>query len=634
MRAALVPLLLAAGGVVSAAPFAARINEADPPTGDSAAQRGDAVAAEEPLAAGNGIRWQLAPWRWGATLTLDARSLRTEFGRRSTNALAIGEIDFASYVWQPWFIQLRGGLGLLLDRGNSSGVDAPADSSRGRGITARASASVFPASRFPLEARFDLGDTRAGGETLVNHYRTLRLGLDQGWRPPTGSDTVQFNFDHSRITAADGATDRLSALRANAVLQRGGHLFDLGASWSINSRSDIADDTRQALLSARHTWQDGQQLVVESLANWSDIRLRVGADAARFSFDTRLLQLSTLASWRPRPGGWGYDEGAPLVVTAALRALDAVQGSNGVQQGSRNFSLAAGLAKEFSREWRANAGFSYNRLQAGDTGGSDLSTFSGTLMHTPAARSFGDWRWMPSASLNLSLAQAPEGGQRRLIGLQGSHAFSRLWLPAEGHSVSFSVSQSLGALVENPGSRVSRGVAHSAGLYWQGGADSGQSFASLSINDSRTQADGAGLYQFVNLQLSRRSQLSRYHSWSANITLQASRSDAEQLDAFSGETRRFSDGWQRYASGNLSFESQRVFGVPRLRFTGLVSVNTQQLERRANGDIDAPLERVTESIEARLDWVVGRIDTRLSARLARLDGRSVAAIAARAVRRF
>jgi hypothetical protein len=158
--------------------------------------------------------------------------------------------------------------------------------------------------------------------------------------------------------------------------------------------------------------------------------------------------------------------------------------------------------------------------------------------------------------------------------------------------------------------------------------------AGFTLSDSRTQSGTDGRYQFANLQLSRRDQLSRYSSWSANLTLQASRSDAELLDPFTGERRPTGDGWQRYASGTLSYESQRVWGVPRLRFTALLSLNTQQSERRANGDLDAPLERVTESLEMRLDWTAGRLDTRLAARMARVDGRSVAAISARAMRRF
>jgi hypothetical protein len=52
------------------------------------------------------------------------------------------------------------------------------------------------------------------------------------------------------------------------------------------------------------------------------------------------------------------------------------------------------------------------------------------------------------------------------------------------------------------------------------------------------------------------------------------------------------------------------------------------------GDIDAPRERISESLETRLDYAIGRLDTHLSARAARVDGRWMAALQARAQRRF
>jgi hypothetical protein len=93
-------------------------------------------------------------------------------------------------------------------------------------------------------------------------------------------------------------------------------------------------------------------------------------------------------------------------------------------------------------------------------------------------------------------------------------------------------------------------------------------------------------------------------------------------------------GWMRYYNGTVSYENQRAFGVPRLRGTVLLGVNSQPLERRALGDIDAPRERISESLEARLDHAIGQLDTRLSARVARVDGRVLAAVQARAQRRF
>lgn len=629
------PLLLALAlmppATAGAAAFAARTPEADPPTGDR--QPGPAVP-EEPLARGNGIRWTLAPWLWDATLSTDLRWLRSDTARRSLDASAVLDVDFASYVWQPWFVQLRGGLGLLFVRSHSSGGDATGDSAAGQGLTARASASVFPASRFPAELRADLGDTRSTGETLLNHFRTLRLGWSQSWRPQEGNDLWSWTLDHSRVRGSDGAGDRLTAFNATGVLQRERHLFDLTANWSDNVRTDTGDRSRQASLSARHGWQDGRGLALDSLASWNDIRLSGGRRGTPFSFDAGLLQVATLASWRPAPGQWGYSEQAPLTLTASSRMIESTQGSDGRNQGARSIALSAGLSKDLSRSWRASAGLAFTQQRPDGGSTSHLSTGVANLAYTPPSVALGDWRWVPSAGMSLAAVDSSLDGQRHNVGVQASHGLTRLWSPAAGHSVSLMLSQSGGWLQEQPGHRRSQGLAHSGGLYWQGGDDASQSFASLSLSDTRTQGELRGRYQFINLQVSRRSQLSRYQSWSANLTLQGVRSDAEQIDPFTGERRMASDGWQRYSSGSLTFESQRVFGVPRLRFTALASVNSQQFERRANGDLDAPLERVTQSLETRLDWTVGRLDTRLSARAAKVDGRTVAVIAARAVRRF
>ena len=154
------------------------------------------------------------------------------------------------------------------------------------------------------------------------------------------------------------------------------------------------------------------------------------------------------------------------------------------------------------------------------------------------------------------------------------------------------------------------------------------------MSDSRSLSQERGEFQLVNLQVSRRTELTRHTSWSGNLTAQASRSDNTQLDPFSGLLRQSGPGWQRFYSGTLSYENQRLWAVPRLRYTVLLSVNSQQLETRAAGDIDALRERVTESLENRLDYAIGRLELRLSARVARVEGREVALIHARAQRRY
>ena len=205
----------------------------------------------------------------------------------------------------------------------------------------------------------------------------------------------------------------------------------------------------------------------------------------------------------------------------------------------------------------------------------------------------------------------------------------------EGHSLSFNLSQSAASLYESGLDKVTHSLAHGAGVFWQSygdGAD--QTFAGLSVSDARTWSDGQGRFQMVNLQVTRRTRLSRNAGWSANLTLQASRNDAVEIDPFTGQLQPLGQGWRQFHSGTLSYENQRAFGVPRLRLSVLLSANSQQLERRSAGDVDAPRERISESLEGRLDYGIGRLEMRLTARVARIEGNSVSALFARLQRRF
>ena len=47
------------------------------------------------------------------------RTLRLPDGSRTTQALVFNDLQLATYVWQPWFVQVRAGVGLLGERSRS-----------------------------------------------------------------------------------------------------------------------------------------------------------------------------------------------------------------------------------------------------------------------------------------------------------------------------------------------------------------------------------------------------------------------------------------------------------------------------------------------------------------------------------
>lgn len=591
---------------------------ADEPTG--AVTRPPATA-EEPLQ-GDGIQCVLAPWRVSGSLALDARSLRDATGRREHSLAQLGDIDAASHIWQPWFVQVRLGMGWVAARNRSSlPADAPGAGSDGLSLTGRAALSVFPASRFPFELRVDRSDSRSTGLAIGGDYRSQRLSLTQSWRPAVGGQSLQLAVDRSTLQRA-GLTDTLATFSASALVPVDGHQWDFGLSHSDHHRSDTDERTTLSSAHVRHARQPGTDIQAETMANWTESRL---ATAGRRS-GGEVAQLSHFLSWRLASG--------PLL-TGSARWLQSRGLGEAARPAVQAVNATVGATLEPVPDWRLGLSGSANHFDDQLGGQARSAGLQANASWVPAARLFGTWRWTPGASAQLGATQDSRLGRRELAGVQLNHGFTReqAWGPQS--LLSLGVTQGAAVLGESGAPELLRSLQHGASVGWRRQADDGgQGLASLSWNASRTLGQRAGRFELVNLQLSQRLPLTRYASWSASLTAQASRNRASDVDAFTGERRALSQGWLPFYSGSASYEHLRAFGVPRLRLALLLGVQSQPLARRAAGDIDAEADRISHSLEARLDWSVGRLETRVSARAARVEGRDVVAIQARAQRRF
>lgn len=634
----------------------------------------DAPAAPAP--AGNGIRWMAAPVRLNGSVALDLRWLRMEDGSRTSQALVYNDIDAATYIWQPWFALLRGGVGVLAERSVFSASGGAGDTiARTGSLTGRVALTVFPASRFPFEIRADVSDSRVSGDNLGADYRSQRLGITQSWRPVSGADSVLLNFEHSRLMS-DTGTDSANYMQATATHLVGDQSFDFTASATRNQRDDALLGTNTsahtsstlAAIGLRHAYRPDTSVNLDTLASWNSLRFSRDDTSSDPELRTDLRQIASYGTWRPGATGSLFGPAAPLMLSASLRWADSSASSGDVSafsgsttQRLRSMFGSVGATQEIGRSWRLAGAVAAGLVQPEGGVGRLSRDANVSLGYVPPSVLLGDWRYSSSASVSAgfgdvrrrdqtapsaSTPSAPatdnanaEPGERRTVGTQLEHGASRSLVLGEGNgSLSFSVSQSLGALHVSTAAENARALAHGASVYWQGGSDGGagsrQSYAGLSVSDSRSWAPDKARFQLVNLQYSQRAQLARHASWSGDLTLQASRADVSQIDAFSGDMRMASQGWQRYTNGSLSYEDQRFLEVPRLRYTVTLSVHSQQFERRSLGDIDAPRERITQSLENRLDYLVGKLETRLAARWARVDERYVTALQARVLRRY
>jgi hypothetical protein len=605
--------------------------EADPPTGDAPPV---AATPAEPLR-GNGIQWTFGPWQTSGSLTLDARWLRFEDGSSTRQGALLADIEAASYVWQPWFVQLRLGAGLVAatDSGRDGGQGL---SSTGNSLTGHAQVLVFPASRFPFSMRAEATDSRASGQTLGNDWRTRRLTLSQSYQPDSGNDHYHVQVDVSHLLS-DTQRDTLVTVDGDAMQLRGAHRFELGMNLADNRIHDDRHRTRLTSLTARHGYHPSELLTVDSLGSWHEVRTRFRDNALASDFGSDVRQLSTLLTWRPRDGDLPMPVSPSTLVVGSARWVESRSIGSLSTPPLVSMNATLGLSTELTPAWRVAGSAALNSIDS--DGGESASSVSLNAAANWAPRSvqWDDWRYAPSLALNAGVTRGDAASQREFAAVQASHSISRDFVRDGQDMVSLTGSQSLGWLSDAgvAARNTSTTLTNSLGIVWQSLSDPArQRFASASISDSRTWANERGSFQLINLQWSQRTQLSRLSSWSGNLTLQATRNRLSQIDLFTGETIDSDGRWQHFASGTLNYEQQRAFGVPRLRLSVLAGVSTQQLQRRSAGDIDAPLEFVSRSLEARLDYTVGRLEARLSARAARVDDRSVAAVIARVTRRF
>ena len=585
----------------------------------------------------DGIRWEFAPLSYSGNLSVDGRWQNFDSGARSRQGLTVGDIEFATYVWQPWFVQLRFGLGLVLARETLQEAGATPRSSTSPSTTGRLNLSVFPMSRFPFSLRAEVGDSRVQGDTLGVDYRTQRFTLSQSYTPPSGSSHFNLLLDHGRRTTLDGVADAVTNLSGTASRQWDNQGLDFSAQHVVSDNGQTGARTRNSALTLHHNYNPTGSLQADSLASWNRSLLSAGEEAAAFDASTDIRQVSTFGSWRPRAGEWLHSEDAPLQLTGSARVVQNRQSFGDETGNQQAMNIAVGVSKDLTPAWRLSGSSSGTVIRTEGQADSHVVNASLGTTYAPQALALGEWRYAPSLSSSVGVSQGSRDGSRQTLGVNAAHAVSRPYPLGEHDSVSLSLSQSLGTTRESQQDGWSRQVVHSSSLSWQGyGGDASQSYASFSLSDSRTLDARRSRFQLANLQISRRTQLSRDASWSGNLTLQTSRNqdNAPTRDTPTASDVLESRASQRFYSGSLSFESRRVFGVPRLRFTAVLSLNNQQLDSRLPLDIDAPRELVTKSLEGRFDYAIGRLTTHLTSRWVEADGRRIASVFVRVQRHF
>lgn len=603
----------------------------------AAASAGAQVASE---AAGDpepqGPAWGLPPILWAGSVAYDLRSHRGDEEGRSMAHLVTGNLGLKTYIYQPWLAVVNGHVGLTTgwtsDPRSTSGTGPlGADGSlhekiRGREqfLTGNASLNVFPQSRFPFELRVDRADSRINTGLASNFdFQTTSWAVTQRYRPLAGRWTANAAYQHREQTGA-GFRSTQDSINSDFTTAWKHNDASLGASHSRARIEGSVDDSRFTTLVGRHSYVPSTNLSVNSTANWT----RTEEGAAFAPTDLQVLQFSSVGMLR---------RGPQLSFTGSARALILREELSGGEVDSGGVSL--GVNYEYSPRLRlsANGGVNATRSGASSTNainGSVGASYQGDTRQIAGARH----DWFTSGTLGTSINQGSEvpSSRQATMTLQLGHTLGRTWETGERSNLGFNAGQTIAwsdsrnsgndrSLDDSLGSTAT--LFHTVGLTWQRTGDGRSVYARTTYSDSRELQGGNSRFQLFNAQLSGNLEFDSRRSLTGDLTLQHSRQDTGQLPGTQG-----SEVTTTGAGGEISYQHQRLFGMPRLRFVSRLKLARDVLKQP--GTLLTLPDRETRLWENRLDWSIGRLDAQLILRMSQVDGRGRQSVMFRVQRSF
>lgn len=564
------------------------------------------------MSGGTGGQWTAAPVRVWGDAGLDWRSDAIEGQPTLIRTLLTVNVNAATYVYEPWFLTLLGGLGLSGARLRDSelaGDDVF--------VTGYARASLFPSSRFPTELRYERSDSRVDSGLGAGYdFATTRYGLTQRYRTPGGMTAASVSLDrYTQASTLAGDFRQDSAQFDLSAQPWRNHLLQANAQRSRNERVDTGDQTRYDTFVARHSYRPGATLSVETSANvtFTETALQ------QFQSDVRFGQLNSIAFWRP--------ESAPLTVNGGVRVFTLRTEDRVSAAEARSASGNLGANYAFDRNLRANGALLVTQTRVGSERREATNALAG-LTYQGDTRTLGklryDWHLTGTGVYASGAAADGLGGS-----VQFGHSLGRTALFADARSaLTVSAAQTLAVLRDAGDQTATRQLTHTGSIGWSQLDADASNLIRLDVADSR-QLDGQrNTFQLINLQATRSHELSRDSSWAGNLTVQRTRSRSNAPGPQLGTAA--DTGWRTVVSADLLYARQRLFGVPRLNFNSQLRANRDEVIE----PFGPPTQRESLAWENRLDYRYGRLELRGVARVAEIDNRRHLLLMVRALRRF
>lgn len=576
----------------------------------------------------------LPPVQIGGRISYDIRSETSE-GKKAVQHGVTSTIGAktGTYIWEPWFAQLDGELGLNILRRKSDVTDPSVGNAFGLGnsgtltsknlvTTGSLQLNVLQHSRFPFLAFFRKTDNRISGSlSSMSDYAGRSFGFTQGFGSGFGVGSLGWERNEQTMTGSGETSQDNLRLALSTSLSETQNV-QINVLRTDNRHDSTSERAVQTSVSVQHRYTPGHEFHVDTLANAS----RSAYELKHGHTTGDIVQVSTFGTWRPEEG--------PLTMTggARLLALENSFGSNladgaDFRMRSHSANVNVGAAYDISEALRATAGVNFNTTGGAGPSKNTVSESAG-ITYQPAAKEIGDYRYSWSAA--TSAVHATDGDeQKSSLTMQVGHVLSRTIRLKRSETLVMSANQTLSSTARS-GDKPVQWLTHTGSLSWNSSFKDGMAYASVNVSDSRALGAEQGTFQLINFQLSSNLNTGRYSSLTGNLTIQAIRQEMESYFSAGRPYSSIETGFVTTSSGSINYQHQRAFGVPRLRFRSELRLNSEALLPVLGG----PQDSETASWTNHLDYTIGLLQLRADARIAKVAGRNNRSIMFSATRSF
>lgn len=568
--------------------------------------------------------WAIPPIRWGGSTTSNY-NWNDSAGVRSFNETQTANLRASSYIYQPWYAQVSGDVGLLTGTARQSAAGSATTTSRNTSLTYGGNLNLFPQSRFPFQAYLQTSDSRAAANAMAAQYNSLRMGARQSYRPEIGSQSYSASADRSIVTSSN-VRSVVDALQGNFSTSLEDHSLAANARYARNG-GDVAGQGSQFLnFGGSHSWRADEDLTIASSANVSKNQVRM-LNANKLSLnDSQILQAGSTVTWVP-------DEDLPLTITGGGNILHMNTKTEFAAANLASLNGYANAAYRITDNLTATGGMTLARNQA-DGRSQFASAQNAAISYSGIHLTFGDYSYNWGTGANITNQMISEGTANRNISGNVQHALMRHITLGDASAIALNASQSY-SITTNSLSGQSGVLTHSGGGSWRLGiGDRTTSMLNAMISDSMSSGAFSSHYRSFSTQGNLQTQISARSAVTANLNFIVS----QQLAAASPPptdptatvpvTPLVSNGSTTMnGSGQLAYSHRSPFGIANLFYTAAFQANASQTNLRlVAGDPNAQGWQTGKVFQQNADYRMGRLMFRLTNSLAALNGKKNASL--------